>query len=1011
MNADNDSMLKEKIAGHGLTYASALHTTVDEYADRVQELSAVRRVLASLEHFEDSCDRAFQAVADALIDESTADGCAIWLTTDTRLLTVRAARRFPVQSGTTGDLATAVVPPFASMLSVAMAAFQQGTPVVSTDVSRDPEIALSSLTPPVGSLIAWPLRSKRAVVGVIVLTHPHPDALTEDLQRLLGLIEAQLGIVLGHLLSAESAQLSSSHLAWEAARTDAVLARLRHQIQGGGPDPNLLPELVESIPIALALVDLGDSRLRSWNNAFAQLVDQSSEALEDLRFSSLLNASSDWEQLVAEVDRMGGFLNREQRLRCPFGRSVWVSVSAHTVAAGKERLVLLTVLDIAHHKQTETRLERTEQKLLRKVKEQESLIRLGRAVHGMAKLSDVGPLMSVFLRELKGLGIAVDAVAIHRLVSERNRMLETVRLVDGKVENARYGGRDRLFDCWRSGETVYLPNLTDDQADHLSKKFRGRDIRSTMDIPLAHGVASIHSCRPKAFDTVHEGLLREMSETLSLALARVRDLEALQVSEGRLRQIVDNVSVGVCLLDASRQILRANSAATDLLDLLKEQDAANPFADDLWDKMASVPDGTPVEMTTDDGHILEIAQYAAAGEVGEDIVLLLRDITVQRNEAHRQQQQDRLAVVGELAAGIAHDFNNTLTATIGASDLVKRLGGVPDKVRQHLDLISREGERAAGLVRQILDFSRKTEVERVPLSVGRSVDACCHLLDHVMPPGIELRVEADCKRHCVRANETQVQQVITNLVLNARDAITDDGTITVSTSLIDLESPLPLEQAGEPDVPPGSWVVLCVSDTGSGIPREVRDRIFEPFFTTKPQGEGTGLGLSQVYGIIKQHEGYVDVVDGEGGGTSFVVYLPVWAKDEPGGDDVEIGGHGRTVLVVEDKHETLEITVSMLSELGYQVITATDGQRALETFRARADEIDLVLTDLNMPGATGRELASAIQQQMSDMPVVIASGVGVTQSVPGPDNVTWIQKPFRLKDLDRALAERLSSRT
>lgn len=1011
MNSQTPESLKDEVAARGLTYASALHSTVDDHADRVQELSAIRNVLASLEHFDESSNRAFQAVADTLIEESAADGCAILLSTDTNFLTVRAARRYPVQVGTTGDLRNATDAPYASLHEASIGTFARGKPLVSPDVSIDPHFNLSEQTRPrVRSLVVWPLRAKGRVVGVIVLTHPRPNVLNEAIQRLLSLIEAQLGIVLNHLMTAESAQRRSSHLAFEAARVDAELSRLRSRIEGQAETGESLPELVESIPVPLCMADPADGRLESWNNAFAQLTDYDSSDLSDLRLSKLLAEPSEWEMLATEVAHHGGFLNREYLLRRPFGRQLWASVSAHTVAVGDRTFILLTVLDIERHKRTESSLEKIESKLRRKVKEQDAIIRLSRAVHGMSHLSDLAPLMSVFLRELKILGVPADTVAIHRLVSEEEKVFETVRLVFGRVQTARYGDRQRLFDCWRSGKPEYRPTLTEEEAEHISQKMNGREVRSMLDFPFAHGVASIHSSQRRAFDGVRQGLLQEMSEMLSVALARLRDIEALQVSERRLRQIIDSVSVGICLVDDEQRILVANSAARALLKALdaRPEDGVSWLGDRPWEEVVAVPAGTPVEFSRDEDRTYEVVHYRADTPEEEDTVLLLRDITEQREKSLRLQQQDRLAVVGELAAGIAHDFNNTLTATVGASDLVRELGGVPENVKRHLDLISREGDRASRLVRQILDFSRKTEVERFPVSLDKAVVECCHLLNHVMPEGIDLRVETDGESKCVRANDTQLQQVITNLVLNARDAMPETGRVTLKTETVSLQAPRPLGTGSDAEVPAGKWVTLTVSDTGPGIPRDVRKRIFEPFFTTKPQGEGTGLGLSQVFGIVKQHEGYIDVREADGGGAAFVVYLPPTRSKAEAEPEPEVVRGDRTILVVEDKPEAREITVSLVEQLGYRVLTAVGGAEALEIFRAKADEIDLVLTDLHMPGMTGRQLATAVLEVDPAATIIIASGVAVTQAAPGPRGVSWIQKPFRMADLSKALADRLT---
>ncbi len=369
----------------------------------------------------------------------------------------------------------------------------------------------------------------------------------------------------------------------------------------------------------------------------------------------------------------------------------------------------------------------------------------------------------------------------------------------------------------------------------------------------------------------------------------------------------------------------------------------------------------------------------------------------------RIQQHERLAAVGQLAAGIAHDFNNLLQGIIGFSDLLQRRPDQDDTTRKGLTVINTQGQRAAALIRQILDFSRRSVVDRHPFDLLSLAKETTKLLERTLPENISILTECHGHLFMVNADVAQLQQVITNLAVNARDAMPDGGELRFALSRLVAgdDAPLPL-----PEMTPGRWVSLAVSDNGTGMPEEILSHIFEPFFTTKEIGQGSGLGLAQVYGIVRQHDGYIGMTSRVGRGTTFTIYLPEWVEGEgaePSPEQANLSsGGGELILLVDDNAMVREVGEAMLANLGYQVVTAQNGLDALAIYEQRHHEIALVLSDIVMPAMGGTELAQRLQEIDPQTKVVLMSGyplgeTGGKRSDAGV--VAWIQKPLSLDRL------------
>ena len=375
----------------------------------------------------------------------------------------------------------------------------------------------------------------------------------------------------------------------------------------------------------------------------------------------------------------------------------------------------------------------------------------------------------------------------------------------------------------------------------------------------------------------------------------------------------------------------------------------------------------------------------------------------QRLEAQLAQTL-RLQAVGQLAGGIAHDFNNLLTAMIGFCDLLLLRHRPGDQSFADVMQIRQNANRAAGLVRQLLAYSRRQTLQPRVISLSEVLAELAHLLRRLIGVNIDLKFEHGRDLYPVLADQGQLEQVVINLAVNARDAMPEGGTLTIRTANVTLAHPL--TGTGEV-VPAGDYVRIEVSDTGIGIPPDIIDRIFEPFFSTKPVGAGTGLGLATVYGIVKQSGGYVAIESAPGKGTTFTIYLPRHAErvvslmrrdgeEEPR----DLTGAG-TILLVEDEDAVRLFSARALRNKGYKVIEARSGRAALDIMSQSVEQIDLLITDVVMPEIDGPALAREVRSQRPDLRVIFISGYAESAFRSQADGVpmNFLAKPFSLKQL------------
>ena len=390
-----------------------------------------------------------------------------------------------------------------------------------------------------------------------------------------------------------------------------------------------------------------------------------------------------------------------------------------------------------------------------------------------------------------------------------------------------------------------------------------------------------------------------------------------------------------------------------------------------------------------------------------------RDVTDRRRLEAQLRQSQKMEAIGQLSAGVAHDFNNLLTIITSSTSLLGMTVGNQEGVGELVEAIQEAAQRASGLTRQLLLFSRRQAIQPTELDLNGVVSAMTRMLQRLLGEQIRLVGEFAPALPAVHADMGMVEQVLLNLAVNARDAMPDGGRLTIRTW---LRTGRGSEGIPEPeDVPDGEWVCVSVADTGCGIPAEHLPRLFEPFFTTKEVGKGTGLGLATVYGIVQQHRGWVRVSSRPGNGSTFHIGLPpcptAAAATSPSAQLCGLTAGSGGILVVEDEATLRRIVATVLGRCGYRVLTAGSGREALQVWEPHRHEVDLVLTDMIMPeGMTGRDLAARLRLEKPDLAVVYTSGYSpevVGGALRFREGVDFLQKPFDLQLLTRMVDARL----
>jgi two-component system, cell cycle sensor histidine kinase and response regulator CckA len=418
-------------------------------------------------------------------------------------------------------------------------------------------------------------------------------------------------------------------------------------------------------------------------------------------------------------------------------------------------------------------------------------------------------------------------------------------------------------------------------------------------------------------------------------------------------------------------------------------------------------DATSVEVSIS-GALVRDARGAAVG-----YMVIASDLTERAKLEAQLRQAQKMEAVGQLAGGIAHDFNNLLTVIMSYSELLLASHGEAPALAGQLREIKEASERAATLTRQLLAFSRRQVLNPRQLELNETIAGVDRMLRRVLGGDVEVVTRLDPDLRLVRSDPGQFEQVLLNLAINARDAMPGGGTLGIETKNVDVDATF--ARSHDVRLAPGPYVCVIVSDTGVGIPADVRERIFEPFFTTKEPGRGTGLGLSTVHGIVEQSGGAIVVYSEPGHGTTFRLFFPAVRASEaalemPALPPVSYGSE--LILLVEDDPAVRRVTCTILRGAGYEVVEATDGAHALAIMAQRYRDIDLVLTDLVMPEMGGSDFSREIRDRLIEVPIIFMSGYA-RSTLSDADivaaNATFLEKPFSaatLLQLVRRLLDR-----
>ena len=621
--------------------------------------------------------------------------------------------------------------------------------------------------------------------------------------------------------------------------------------------------------------------------------------------------------------------------------------------------------------------------------------------------------LEIALRELKksALDFELETVASHE---------DFVRLL-----------RDKSFDIILSD--YRLPGWSGmDAFAHLKK--RGLDIPFVLVTGTLGEERAVECIKHGVTDFVLKGQLsrlpmaiRAAQDARLLREAEARAADALRESEARYRGLVDNATYGIYWVTIDGMLLQVNPALVHMLgydstaallglrtsDALYRDPATRSILLAQYQKSGRV-DAT-VEWKRKDGKIIHVRlngrRTTDPVRSIECIEVIVENVTDKIALEKQLVQAQKFEAIGQLAGGIAHDFNNMIGAIIGWADLGSEETEAASRLHRHFEKIRQQADRAASLTRQLLAFARRQILEPRNIDLNQAITETLSLLEKVIGGNVDIKSKLAPDLAVVCADPTQVEQVLMNLCINARDAMPGGGTLHIETGNSVFDE---MYCAHQPFSRPGPYAMLSVTDTGTGMDPATLDKIFEPFFTTKELGKGTGLGLAMVYGIVRQHGGFVHVYSELNIGTTFRVYFPVSAEAvktlERAQDSRPVRGGRETILVAEDHEGLRDLAHETLTNLGYHVIPAADGEQALREFQNPQNHVDIVLLDVILPKLSGPEVYAKICDSRPDVPVIFATGYSADIAMlerARQQGSPMLQKPYSPRDLARKIRETL----
>ena len=707
------------------------------------------------------------------------------------------------------------------------------------------------------------------------------------------------------------------------------------------------------------------------------------------------------------------------RLRCRDGSWRWIQYSCHCklAEAGVEGLVFLaTDVTALHRMESERQV-------------------ISNIVHALNETSNLDQLLSRIHEALQRILSAENCfVALHDPEHDTFQFPFFVDEYDSAPAPQKVGRSCTAY-VFRTGQAKLIPQTEFDRLAAVGEvELVGSPSPGWLGVPLKTPTATIgvlvvqHYQNEHAYDRRDLEFLESVGGHIALAIERRRAEEDLRKSESMLLLLFERNPLPIWLYERETlKFIRANQAALELYGYSREEfenmtileirpeSQRQLVVEHLRGLEANQEEHEFWLHQTKGGRVFEVEiishELTYAGKRVRLVVA--QDISERRQLELQLRQAQKMEAVGRLAGGVAHDFNNLLMVIKGHTELLLNVLPPAEQIARKIEQIDRSADRATALTRQLLAFSRRQVLQPQIINLNSIVHEMGKLLPRLIGEDLELLIRTDDHLGTVRADASQMEQVIMNLAVNARDAMPNGGKLVIETANLDLE---PSYTSMHPLMKPGPYIRLAVTDNGTGMDAETQSHIFEPFFTTKDKGKGTGLGLATVYGIVKQSGGFIWVYSELGKGTSFKIYLPrLDQPEEYTGTPrpaIEAPMGTETVLLAEDEQDVREIARDFLESGGYRVIEARDGIEAIALAAEHRGEIDLLVTDMVMPGMTGQELVARLQSELPGLCVVFMSGYSehaATEMANADPTVRLLTKPFSRTALLRAAREILQS--
>ena len=777
-----------------------------------------------------------------------------------------------------------------------------------------------------------------------------------------------------------------------------------------------LEQILQNSPDPVIVVDTS-FHIVCVNPAFEQMfgftaADTRNRSIDELVFPADRAAEAQW---IAQCLQRGEKLTLETQRRCKDGSLLDVSVSsAPLLLDGNVQAFYAVYRDISERKRAEA-LSSALYRIAEKSSATKDLQQFFAAVHAIVDELTFARNFAVAIHDPES-----GLLSFPYFVDEHESAPAPRKLSRGLIEYVLRTGDSLLCtpdlarQLQRNGEVEIEP------AETVPPQWLGIPLKVNQHI---FGVLILRSYSENyRFGERDEDVLTLVSQQLAAAIDRKRNEQALRRSEVSYRSLIQTAVYGIYRSSLDGRFLDVNPALIGMLgyDSALEVFALDPqkdvFADpaeysrliDEFRRTGRI-DGVEVRWKRKDGALITArisGRAVAAGDEPADVVeAIVEDITARRVLEDQFRQAQKMEAVGRLAGGIAHDFNNLLMVIGGYTEVLLNQLTQGHPLLSKAESIQQASDRATTLTRQLLAFSRKQLLELKVVDVNAIVSDMERLLRPLIGEDIELTTQLSPSIGCTRADAGQLEQVIMNLVVNAKDALPKGGKISIRTAGVMHESDGPEHSY----IKKGPYVMISVSDNGQGMDRETQARIFEPFFTTKEKGKGTGLGLSTVYGIVKQSGGYVFVQSELGHGTAFTIYLP--RVDEPcdvpglSQPSPSSAGGSETIMLVEDEESVRQLVRETLESRGYRVLEAANGQTALALAAEHKYDLHLVITDVVMPGLSGHELAQQLLTVRPALKVLYLSGYAQDAFPPSESHKAFLQKPFTLQSLARKVRE------